>query len=83
MQETISQIMVYGTLWCSDCRRVVRLLDQHQARYRYIDIEKDASAAAYVARVNKGNFSVPTIVFPDGSILIEPSNAVLQQKLTG
>jgi mycoredoxin len=31
--------------------------------------------------VNGGYKSVPTIVFPDGSVLVEPSNAALEKKL--
>jgi mycoredoxin len=74
-------ITLYGTPWCGDCRRALRVLDQHQAQYNYINIESDDDARRYVEQVNNGNQSVPTIVFPDGSILVEPSNAALTQKL--
>jgi mycoredoxin len=56
-------------------------LDQHKAAYTWIDIEQDATAADYVVKVNQGNRSVPTIIFPDGSILVEPSNSELENKL--
>jgi mycoredoxin len=75
-------IKIYGTSWCGDCRRALRVLDQHQAAYTYIDIESDDEARSYVEQVNRGNRSVPTIVFPDGSILVEPSSAVLAEKIT-
>lgn len=74
-------ITVYGTPWCGDCRRALRLLDQHQASYHYVDIEVDDGARCYVEQVNRGYQSVPTIVFPDGSVLVEPSSSVLAQKL--
>lgn len=77
------QIVIYGTSWCPDCRRAQRVLDQHGVGYTYINIEEDSAAAAYVQEVNRGYQSVPTIVFPDGSILVEPSNSQLQQKLLG
>ncbi|MCU0490993.1 MAG: mycoredoxin [Chloroflexaceae bacterium] len=80
MQAT-SQITVYGTSWCPDCRRALRVLDEQKATYRYVNIEEDEAAAEYVMQVNQGNRSVPTIVFPDGSILVEPANAELKQKL--
>ncbi|NJN16921.1 MAG: mycoredoxin [Oscillochloris sp.] len=76
-------ILVYGTSWCPDCRRATRVLDQQGAAYHYINIEDDPQAAAYVVEVNKGFQSVPTIVFPDGSILVEPSSRELQAKLVG
>ena len=49
--------------------------------YDWIDISSSAEAAAFVERVNNGNRSVPTIVFPDGDILVEPPIAVLMDKL--
>jgi mycoredoxin len=77
------QITVYGTSWCGDCKRALRVLDQHQANYQYINIEVDDSARSYVEQVNRGYQSVPTIVFPDGSVLVEPSSSTLTQKLAG
>jgi mycoredoxin len=77
------QITVYGTPWCGDCKRALRVLDQHQASYQYINIEADDRARSYVEQVNRGSQSVPTIVFPDGSVLVEPSSSVLAQKLAG
>ena len=73
--------MVYGTAWCGDCRRALRVLDQHQTRYHYVDIEIDDVARNYVEQINQGYRSVPTILFPDGSVLVEPSSALLAQKL--
>jgi mycoredoxin len=75
-------ITVYGTPWCGDCKRALRVLDQHKASYDYIDIEIDDRARRYVEQVNRGYQSVPTIVFPDGSVLVEPSSSALAQKLT-
>lgn len=74
-------ITVYGTTWCGDCRRALRVLDQHQASYHYVDIEHDDAARSYVEQVNRGFRSVPTILFPDGSVLVEPSTSTLAQKL--
>lgn len=78
---TTTQIVVYGTTWCPDCRRATRVLDDHQISYHYVNIDEDTAAVDYVIRINAGNRSVPTIVFPDGSILVEPSNARLREKL--
>jgi hypothetical protein len=46
----------------------------------YINVEEDEHAAASVVRVNRGMQSVPTIVFPDGSILVEPGARQLAAK---
>jgi glutaredoxin-like protein len=74
-------LLVYGTRWCGDCRRARAFLDRHRVAYRWIDIDQDAEAAARVERLNRGFRSVPTLIWPDGSILVEPSNAQLAAKL--
>jgi glutaredoxin-like protein len=82
MIRNSEQIVVYGTLWCPDCWRSRRLLDRNSVAYCWVDIDRDAQARAFVERTNKGMRSVPTIVFPDGSILVEPSDHELADKLS-
>lgn len=76
-------ITVYGTNWCGDCRRAKLFMDTRGIGYDWIDIENDSDAAKRVMEINGGYRSVPTIVFEDGSILVEPSNAELAQKFAG
>ena len=76
-------ITVYATTWCGDCHRAKRVLDRHAAKYRWIDVDQDEEAAGEVLRINRGLRSVPTILFPDGSVLVEPSDAELEAKLAG
>ena len=76
-----SGIIIYGTRWCPDCSRARRILDRRGIPYEYIDINRDKQARAYVEQVNNGNRSVPTILFPDGDVLVEPSNHKLNAKL--
>jgi mycoredoxin len=75
------QIIMYGTTWCPDCYRAKSFFNTRGITFKWIDIGNDPKAASEVERMNKGNRSVPTIVFPDGSILVEPSNAELEKKL--
>jgi mycoredoxin len=75
------EITVYGTVWCPDCIRARRYLDSQSIDYRWVDISRDPAAASYVERVNQGYRSVPTIVFADGAILVEPSTAELSRHL--
>jgi mycoredoxin len=74
-------IHVYGTEWCPDCWRSKRLLDRLGVPYRWTNISHDEQAQEFVTRVNRGMRSVPTIVFPDGAVLVEPSDADLVKKL--
>lgn len=75
------KIKVYGTTWCYDCRRARMILENNNILFDFIDIDKDVEGRAYVESVNRGYRSVPTILFPDGSILVEPSNNELNKKL--
>ncbi len=75
------QIKMYGALWCPDCRRAKRFLEDHGVTFDWHDIESDREARAYVQQVNGGKRIIPTIVFGDGSVLVEPSNAELAKKL--
>jgi glutaredoxin-like protein len=83
-QPTASEdnaIIVYGTDWCGDCHRTRRFLDRNQIFYQWIDADADPRASALVRALNKGRRSVPTLVFPDGSVMVEPSNLELARKL--
>jgi len=75
------QIIVYSTVWCPDCKRAKKFFNDHRIQYKNIDIEKDSEAMAYVEEVNDGMRIIPTIIFPDGTILSEPSNAELAGQL--
>lgn len=81
MTDEETAIILYGTRWCFDSRRARTVFDDMEIPYIYIDIDKDPEARRYVQEVNNGYRSVPTIVFPDGSILVEPSNEILKEKL--
>ncbi len=80
VQESNS-IVVYSTVWCPDCKRVKKFLGEQRVPYHNIDIEVDLEAMAFVEKVNNGKRIIPTMVFPDGSLLVEPSNAELADKL--
>jgi len=78
---TTSEITVYGAHWCPDCRRSKQFLGEHQIPYNWIDIEEDREGEKFVIAKNDGKRIIPTIVFADGSSLVEPTNAELAQKL--
>jgi glutaredoxin len=75
------EIIIYGTCWCSDCVRTRQFLGKIGITYRWVNIDQDKDGERFVLRNNRGMRSVPTILFNDGSVLVEPSNAELQSKL--
>lgn len=74
-------ITVYATRWCPDCGRAKEVLDTHRVAYKLVYLEEEPSARDIVLRLNGGMRSVPTIIFDDGSILVEPSNSQLAARL--
>jgi mycoredoxin len=78
---TEDEIVIYGTSWCYQSKRAKALLEKSNIPFRWVDIEKDEQGRAFVEKTNRGYRSVPTIVFPDGSILVEPSETELNQKI--
>jgi thioredoxin reductase (NADPH) len=74
-------IKVYGASWCPDCRRAKRFLGDQRISFEWHDIEVDPDGVRTVQERNDGNNIIPTIVFPDGSHLAEPSNEELAEKI--
>jgi len=69
-----SPIVVYGAAWCPDCTRAKQFLTTHRVPFTWIDLEEHPEQTAVVEERNDGKRIIPTIVFPDGSHLAEPSN---------
>lgn len=74
-------ITMYGTSWCSDCKRAKQFFGEQRVQYAFVDVDADPAGRAIVQGHNDGKDIIPTIVFDDGSILVEPSNAELAAKL--
>ena len=77
----MAEIQVYGAPWCPDCRRSKKFLGEHRVEYDWIDIDTDAEGLRFVEELQNGGRTIPTIIFPDGSSLLEPSNEELARKL--
>jgi mycoredoxin len=75
------QLIMYTTSWCGFCRNLKRQLNKAGIEISEVDIEHDQSAADYVMSVNGGNQTVPTILFPDGTALVNPSAAQVCARL--
>jgi mycoredoxin len=76
----MGEIKVYGADWCGDCRRAKRMLDAKHTSYEYIDVDADLDARAEAIRIS-GRKNIPVIVFPEGDVLVEPTDPELEQIL--
>ena len=76
-----AKITVYGAPWCPDCKRSKQFLGEQRVAYNWVDIDQDEAGRRYVQQANNGKQIIPTILFEDGSILVEPTNAEMAAKL--
>lgn len=67
------ELVMFTTTWCGYCVRLKRFLDREGIAYREVNIEDDHEAATFVMGVNGGNRTVPTLRFPNGAALTNPS----------
>jgi mycoredoxin len=79
--KNTGRIKVYGTTWCSSTKAAVSILDDWNIPYDFINIDQDPQAESFVRKINNGDRTVPTIIFPDESVLVEPSGRDLVNKL--
>ena len=79
--DAASDITIYGTQWCGDCKRAKQFFGEQRVHYRFVDVDVDADGLAFVEETNGGKRIIPVIAFGDGSTLVEPSNAEMAEKL--
>ena len=77
----MADVKVYGAPWCPDCKRSKKFLAEHRVPYEWIDIDENPDGLRFVEELQKGGRRIPTILFPDGDHLLEPSDEELARKL--
>ena len=77
----MAEITVYGAPWCPDCKRSKKFLAEHRVPFRWVDVEEDAEGLRFIEELQKGGRTIPTIVFPEGDHLLEPSDGDLARRL--
>ena len=75
------ELTMYTTAWCGFCRNLKSQLRRLGIEMAEVDIERDEAAAEFVMSVNGGNQTVPTVLFPDGSVMVNPSASQVQRHL--
>jgi len=74
-------VTMYTTTWCGFCKNLKRQLGKVGVEITEVDIERDPEAAKFVENVNGGKQTVPTLLFPDGSTMVNPSAVQVHTKL--
>ena len=75
------KIDFYTTDWCGDCVRSKALLNKLDVDFNEINVDLDEEANQYIKTLQLDQRRIPTIVFEDGSFLVEPSDVELENKL--
>ena len=78
---TTGELTMYTTTWCGFCRRLKTQLAREGIEMVEVDIERDPAAAEFVMSVNGGNQTVPTVVFPDGTAVTNPTAKEVKARL--
>ena len=78
----MANIKVYGTDWCGACVRAKSFMDGNNIIYDWTNVDEETQYKEYITELNDGEMRVPTIVFEDGSILVEPTNEELSEKFS-
>ncbi|RMH00371.1 MAG: glutaredoxin family protein [Chloroflexi bacterium] len=76
-----SRIILYTSDYCTHSWAVERFLEEHEIPVKLLNIDRNPKARKQVMKINNGDASVPTLVFPDGTTLTEPSFGELRYKL--
>lgn len=76
-----TKIVMYGAMWCPDTLRAMAFFNQRKIEFEFKDIENNPENTNFVEEINHGMRIIPTIIFPNGTILTEPSNTELEKAI--
>jgi mycoredoxin len=73
---------MFTTSWCGYCNRLKAQMGREGIAFTEVNIEDELSAVGFVMKVNDGNQTVPTLLFPDGSAATNPSIHEVKKRLS-
>ena len=77
-----SKVVVYGHKHCPQALLLIAALDKHNVDYEWRDVMgDDPNYKDELRQLANGNLSVPTLIFPDGTVMIEPWPGKVLKKL--
>src|ERR1700677_1281866 len=72
---------VYGAAWCPHCKRVKKFLSAHRVRYTNVDIDAHPEDIEKLKELQDGGQIIPTVVYPDGTHEVNPSDEALARRI--
>jgi thioredoxin reductase (NADPH) len=74
-------IRVVGPRWSLRDYQVRNFLSRNQVPYVWLDPERDDQAVELLKRFNVSDGSLPVVLFPDGTSLVQPTDALLAERV--
>jgi thioredoxin reductase (NADPH) len=81
MSHSDRPLTVYGAPWCPHCKRVKRFLAAHRVAYDNVDIDEHPDAIDTLKGLQGGGQIIPTVVYGDGTLEVNPSDGALANRL--
>jgi thioredoxin reductase (NADPH) len=74
-------LTVYGAPWCPHCKRVKKFLAAHRVPFAHVDIDEHPAALERLKDLQGGGQIIPTVVYPDGTHEVNPSDEALAGRI--
>ncbi len=74
-------IRLAGALWSPQSHEVKDFLARHQIAYQWLDVDIDEQARVMVDEYSDGSSKLPVVLFPDGTVLLEPDMIQMADKV--
>jgi glutaredoxin len=66
-------IRFYYRQSCSHSQMMLATFKQYKVKHELLDVTQNAEFAIHLKEIAHGYLSVPTLEFPDGKVMVEPS----------
>lgn len=74
-------VTVFAAEWCGYCRALRKMLRDTEIAYREVMIEEDPVAEEIANEANGGDWIIPTVLYADGSTMVNPGIRDVAAKL--
>ena len=74
-------ITVIGAMWSPESHDAKDFLARSSIPYRWLDVARDAEAGTLLEAASVDDASLPVLLFPDGTVLVQPGPQELAEKV--
>ena len=81
-EKNQKRLVVYGHHFCAQASMLAKALNDYEIEHEWRDIRTgDPAWQDELRALARGYLSVPTVIFPDGTVLVEPWPKEVLKKL--